>query len=518
MAAAIVLVLLGALLALPLALTPGLRGRLTAALGERFDADVEVESLHVSALPRLRLQGGRVLLRPKGRADLPPLITIRGFSAEANVLGVIGRPIRLSRVHLDGLEVNVPPGGMSLDDQDDGSRDHREGGEADSEGAAEGPDERRGSPLIVDDLLAERAVVRVLRSSPGKEPRVWEIEHLAMQQVGADTPWAFAATLTNPTPPGAIAIEGFFGPWNAGQPAATSLRGQYDFRDADLGVFRGIKGILHSTGSFQGALERIEVAGNASVPEFALADVGHPVPLTTTFRAVVDGTNGDTRLEQVEARLGKSPVRASGAVLERDGEEGRAVELDVVMEEARIEDVLRLAVKSRVPPLAGGLTLKTKFVLPSGDADALRRIQLDGSFAILKATFLTGNVQGKVEEFSQKARDDEGAADRVASDFSGRFDMRGGVIRFSTVTFTVPGARVGVEGRYTASTQELDFRGTVRIEAKLSQMTTGIKSFLLKAVDPIFRRKDVTVIPVTIRGTADEPDVGLDVGRAITRK
>ena len=539
--AALAAVLLAILLALPLAVTPGLRGRLTAALGERFDSKVELASLRVSALPRIRIAGDKVVLRHKGRTDVPPLITIRSFSAEANVLGLIGRPLRLARVHLDGLEVNVPPGGMSIDDEDDAD-DHQpnedrdasdDEGDVDS-GAAPGDglggDDGEGessasageagdvpeSPLIVDHLVSEQAVVRILRSSPEKKPRLFEIAHLSMEDTGANTPWAFTATLTNPTPPGAIRAQGTFGPWNAERPASTAMDAKYEFRDADLGAFDGIQGILHSAGAFQGVLERIEVVGRTNVADFALKDVGHPVPLTTTFHAIVDGTNGNTWLEPVEARLSSSPILATGGVIERKGEDDRSVVLDVVMAGARIEDVLRLAVKSSVPPLTGGLNLKTKFLLPPGEADEMDRLQLDGSFEIAAARFRTGDVQEKVDELSHKARDADGEPDRIASDFTGRFVMRAGVIHFSKVTFTVPGARVDVAGRYTLRTEALDFRGTVRLEAKLSEMTSGLKSFLLKLVDPLLRRKDVTVIPVTIRGTAEKPRFGLDVRRAFT--
>ena len=81
----------------------------------------------------------------------------------------------------------------------------------------------------------------------------------------------------------------------------------------------------------------------------------------------------------------------------------------------------------------------------------------------------------------------------------------------------VPGARVEVGGRYTVRGEALDFRGTVSLEAKLSQLTTGVKSFFLRAVDPLVRRKGQTVIPITIGGTVSEPKVGLDVRRTLTR-
>jgi hypothetical protein len=34
-------------------------------------------------------------------------------------------------------------------------------------------------------------------------------------------------------------------------------------------------------------------------------------------------------------------------------------------------------------------------------------------------------------------------------------------------------------------------------------------------VDGLFRRDDMTVVPITIGGTANKPKVGLDLGKAI---
>ena len=50
------------------------------------------------------------------------------------------------------------------------------------------------------------------------------------------------------------------------------------------------------------------------------------------------------------------------------------------------------------------------------------------------------------------------------------------------------------------------------MDAKLSQTTTGVKSFLLKALDPIFKtNKAGAVIPIRITGTRQNPSVGLNL-------
>jgi hypothetical protein len=503
--AAVILVIL---LSLPIVVAPGIKQRLVEALGQRFDSQVQLETLTVSLLPRPRLSGRGLVLRHKHRTDVPPLVTIASFSGEAGLMGLLSDPLTVSNIRLEGLEINLPPGGMKL-------KDDRPGDAADKDDDADDKDAGK-SPLIVRHLQSERAVLRILRRKPGKAPRVFEIFQLDMKDVGADHPWPFRANLTNPKPPGRIQTEGTFGPWQAGDPSRTPLAASYRFENADLGVFKGIAGILNSSGAFKGVLERIEVDGTTSMSAFALADVGNGMPLETRYHSIVDGTNGDTLLQPVEATLGATKIHAAGGVVEREGEKGRTVELDVVIDAGRLEDILRLAVKGPQPPMTGVMKLKTKLLLPPGERDEIQRLQLDGTFSVERAEFTKAQVQDKLESFSTKARGakDE-TPDPVVSNFRGTFKMRDGAIHFSNVTFAMPGARVSVNGRYAMESEALDFRGMVRLDAKLSQLTTGVKSFFLKVVDGLFRHDDITVVPITIGGTADKPKVGLDFGKAV---
>ena len=516
------------ILSLPIALAPQVKQRLLDAVGEEFGSQVEVASLSVSVLPLPRLTGTGLVLRHKSRTDVPPLVKVASFSADAGVFGLIFRPLRLRRVHLKGLEINVPPGGMHIDGPDDCRPDATSPGKpsdkkltpdkAPEAGLAVPASGGKRSPLVIGELISDGAVLQLLRRTPGKAPRVFTIRQLTMQEVGAETPWPFRAELTNPTPPGTIHTQGTFGPWNADDPSKTPLGAEYRFSDANLGDFDGIQGILNSTGAFKGVLERIDVNGRASVPEFALSDVKQPVPLETVFHSIVDGTSGDTLLQPVDATFLNTKIHASGGVVEREGEKGRTVQLDVVMNEARLEDVLRLAVKSREPPMNGALKVTALLVIPPGDRDVIDKLRLDGRFDVATAQFTKAQLQAKVDEFSTKARgvrDD--TPDPVVSNFQGKFTMREGVIHFSSVSFAMPGARVDVAGRYTMASEALDFRGTVRLDAKLSKLTTGVKSFFLKLVDGLVRDDDITIIPITVSGTAGQPKVKLDVGKVFKR-
>ena len=261
----------------------------------------------------------------------------------------------------------------------------------------------------------------------------------------------FRSVLTNAVPPGQITTTGSFGPWNKVIPGLTPLDGSFTFDKADLGVFKGISGILTSHGRYSGQLERIEVNGETDTPNFMVNVSGHAVPLKTMYQAIVDGTNGDTTLERIDATFLKTSLVAKGGVYDVEGVRGRLVTLDIDMPSGRLEDVMRMAVKTSQPPMTGGLRLHTTFDLPPGDADVIDKLKLDGAFTIDDGRFTNAAVQQKVNELSRRAsaNESEAAPQIVASDFSGRFKLGDGQLALSTLTFDVPGAIVELSGQYS---------------------------------------------------------------------
>ncbi len=161
-----------------------------------------------------------------------------------------------------------------------------------------------------------------------------------------EKPAEFYATLTNPRPVGEIQTHGQFGPWNGDEPSQAPVQGNYTFWRADLATFKGISGFLSSQGVFSGVLDYIQVHGKTQTPDFALTTSNHPVPLNTEFNAIVDGINGNTILNSVDAQLLNSSLLCKGEVAKMPGDAGRTIVLDVTAQNARIEDLLRLVVKS----------------------------------------------------------------------------------------------------------------------------------------------------------------------------
>ena len=176
--------------------------------------------------------------------------------------------------------------------------------------------------------------------------------------------------------------------------------------------------------------------------------------------------------------------------------------------------MLRLVIPGD-PPLVGALSFRAKMDLPPRDVDVIEGLTLQGSFGIRGAEFAMQGVQQKIEKLSlrSRGRHEDSTDERIVSDLTGSFVMHDAVAEFSRLSFSVPGARVQLEGEYGLVTEEIDFEGKLLMEVKVSKTQTGIKSILLKVVDPFLKGKDAgTELPIRISGTRQEPKVGLRLG------
>jgi len=489
--------------------------RVVKALQDRFDSELTMKSLTVRVFPSVTIVGEELVLRRNGRPDVPPLITISKFSAHASLWGLFRKPTRISIVRLDGLKIEVPPRRRHKGEKpapDDDPVYENSSDDSAAENGAEG--ERKRPEFVIEEIVADGTMLRTLPRKSGKLPLEYEIQKLRLFGAGSSESMEFRAVLRNAKPPGDIQSNGRFGPWNRTDPGDTPVSGAYDFRNADLSVFKGISGILSSKGSYRGVLQRLEVEGDTDTPDFTLKVSGNPVHLTTHYQAIVDGTNGDTLLQPVVARFGNSTVTARGGVVGTRGVKGRTISLDVTVRNARLEDMLPLGVRSKQPPMTGAISFHSKLVIPPGDVDVSQKLKLDGAFELESARFSKMKVQDQINQLSKRGKGDTSPSEAgsVASDFEGSFHLDRGVMTFPELSFRVPGVHVSLKGTYGLEDNALDFRGKARMEAKLSEMTTGFKSVLLKAVDPFFKKKGAGAeIPIKIQGTHDQPAIGLNL-------
>lgn len=480
---------------------PILRARVIDALSHRFDSRVELDHFHVHFLAGFQVSGSGLKLYPNDLDMDKPLFAVDEFSFRTTWQGLLHTPMYVDRVNLKGMHIQMP------------SKDQRQNIPKLNGSAGDGKNK-----IFVGQIEVDGASLVLATNKPGKVPMDFEIGHITLRSVGAGQPMKFHAILTNPKPIGNIDSTGYFGPFDAHHPGDSPVRGDYRFSHADLNTIKGIGGMLSSIGKYDGTLSHIVVDGETDTPNFSLDSANHPMPLHTKFHATVDGTNGDTHLQPVDAQLMHSHIIAVGDFV-RVPQGGHNLTLDVTVGPARIEDMLRLAVKTVPPIMDGDLKLKTKFFLPPGKISVSQKLHLKGTFEVTNATFSTEKVQEKVDELSLRSQNrakevkniDKQNPDAIASQMRGEFQLADSKLTFSSLQYNVPGADIALNGVYSLDGNQFDFHGNARLKAKVSQLMTGWKSVLLKPADPFFSKDGAgTEVPIQITGTRSEPRFGLD--------
>ena len=483
---------------------PILRARVIQTLSNRFDGKVELASFHVSVTNGIDVSGAG--LKIFGSKDPNPyepgvqaLIGVQEFRFHTLLRNLFRSPMHVDTVYVKGLELNIPPKGDRQEMTTMGSNTEK-------------------ITIVVDQFACEDTRLIINTSKPGKAPLEFAISDLKMKDIGSREPLQFNATLVNPKPVGNIHSTGLFGPWQQESPRDTPVQGDYSFTDADLSTIKGIGGTLSSTGEYSGTLSNIVVHGKTDTPDFRIATSGHAVPLHTEFHAIVDGTSGNTYLRPVNATFLQSSFTASGSVVRVSAPTGHDIELDVVLNHAQIEDLLKLGVRTDPPIMNGSVEMKTRLSLAPGDASVADRLRLAGTFHVPSAHFTNKKVQGRLDSLSLRSQGkakqaQEHDIENVPVDLQGVFTLKDGSLSFSYLHFLIPGTQVDMTGAYSLDGQTFDFRGKARLDAKVSQMTTGWKSILLKPIDPFFSKKGAgTEVPIRITGTESAPHFGLDFG------
>ena len=271
----------------------------------------------------------------------------------------------VDHVQLDGMNINIPPQGRPSPAHESHRREQ--------------PYPQQSTAVLFRQILIHNGKLTILPKDKTKVPLQFDLQQVTLRSAGTGRAMKYDASLTNPKPPGQIHALGEFGPWAADSPGDSPIKGEYTFDHADLGVFKGIAGILSSTGKFEGVLSSIKAKGQARVPDFRLTMANNPVPLNTEFEVLVDGTNGNTILQPVHAMLGSTKFQTSGGVIKHEGDKRRSIDLDVLMPKGNLVDVLRLAMKGS-PFMQGQLYFEdayrnpTAFRKGSGEAAAKRPI------------------------------------------------------------------------------------------------------------------------------------------------
>jgi len=545
---------------------PILKQRVIANLEQRFQTHVELDELHISVFKGLQVSGGGLRIdqpapdqlvsdQPANDADVharpsaAPLIYVRSFSFRTGVRQLMEPAMRLDLVRVDGLRIRVPPRHQETENP------------SQAEGAKPGkkkhnlfarlhiPSKAPNSAasqwkIVVDKIVCADVILSIETDKPGKQPLVFPIRNITLHDVGRGTAMPFEASLINAKPVGEIASNGHIGPWRVDDPRETHVDGTYSFTHADLGPIKGVAGILSSTGSYSGALARIDVTGATDTPDFSLDSADHKMPLHTDFNATVDGTTGDTTLNSVRATLGHTVLAVQGSVIRVVADinreksspidlpdspqvtldeaaraqeaSGHLIRISVQSDHARIEDLLKLGVRTSPPLMNGAMTLRAHLTIPPGHISVAQKMQVRGSFTIRDSNFSNPQWQATVDKLSARASGDaekarRGDVERVSTQMGGDFSLANAVLDIPKLHFQMPGAAIDVAGKYSLSGDTFNFAGTARTSATASQMLTGWKSLLAKPFDKLLEKNGSGVeVPITISGTRSEPKFGVD--------
>ncbi|HEV2115117.1 MAG TPA: AsmA-like C-terminal region-containing protein [Terriglobales bacterium] len=414
-----------------------------------------------------------------------PLMTIRTLTIRGSFLGLLTRHVSIVRA--EGTHIVLP---------------------AFSAGESLGGSNQSGN--VIERLVADGTVLEVLPKNAHGHPTRFLLRQFQLHGLGGSRALSFQMVFENPEPPGEVTTSGSFGPWKKGSAASTLVSGHYAFSHADLSVFRGIRGILSSDGTFRGTFRELQVQGATDTPDFEVARSGHKFHLSAQFRVLVDATSGDVTLQQAAALLGRTTIAAQGHIAPLQKGQGKTASLDFTAQDGRIEDLLFLFVKEPRSPLMGVTSFQGHVMLPPGQQPFIRRAKVEGEFGIGGARFTSPTTEQALTDLSRRALGEKDKVvqdpERVLSNLRGNVALNDGVARFTNLSFDVPGARAQMHGTYNLVNERINLHGLLRMDNSLANATSGIKSFLLKALGPFLKTNHRNeVLPVSITGTYNHP-------------
>ncbi len=504
LAIGVVLVLAGIGVAVSLRqLEPRLREWVTSTLSRSLEADVQLGEVHLSWFP-MRLTGRDLTIRHHARTDVPPLLVIASFTVTMSPGELWGSTV--NHVKVDGMEISIPP------------KDEATGKRPLPRPAPGDKSDKAGDPVVIKRFTATNTRLVIVPREDRKNPKVWDIYELEMEQLTSSSASPFHASLTNPIPEGKIETKGTFGPWQSEEPGRTPLTGEYTFA-ANLGTIDGLDGHVSAVGAMDGVLEQLSTHGETRTENFRLTELdGHSLPLTTSYDALVDGTKGDVELTRVDITLGKSRLNAKGVIQGTKGLKGKRIVLNVKSHSVDLAEFFKLVSKDGTPPAVGTIILDTAFDLPQGKDKVLDRLALEGSVTAERLKFTNPVVQEKIDELSRRAQGRPGdvAIDEVASRVTSKFNLNKGVLTYNGLSFDVEGASVRLNGSHALKSRTLDLNGEVLLNASVSHTIGGVKGWLLRPIDPLFRKNGAgTRLVISVGGTQEKPQVKLDFGKTL---
>lgn len=456
---------------------PFTRTAVERTLSNTLGARVTISEFHSRWFPQPGFDAAQVQIAMPGGP-----IAVRRIAIRSSYSAFLRRSRALNLVHLEGLSARLPrhPEGISWNDGD----------------------------ISIGELVVDGSQVEFEGENPADDPLRIGIEHVDLHGISPGHAVRFNAVLDWAKPNGRLEVDGRFGPLSALR-LSTPVSGKFRFENASLAVFQNLSGNLSSEGKFQGPFGQIRVDGITRVVDLKVDDKQHhQVNIQASFSAVVNGANADTRFDSIDTTFLGTHILWHGEIVTVP-DPGKVVSLEMTSREARVQDLLYVATQAPRPAMSGPIVFHAHVVLSPDHLPFLRKLRVDGDFHISNAQFTKLASQSNVAQLSERARGEkkpEEDPEAILADVNGHVSLRNGVAALSNLVFRVPGASANLQGNFNVISYVVDLHGQLALEKELSQTTSGFKSVLLKAVDPLFKRRHAgAVVPVSITGTYQSP-------------
>ena len=478
---------------------PIARRRIVRSVEERLGAPASLDEVQVTFQPGLRITGRGLHVAGVGAR---PAVEVRSFAFASNLLSLFRARTELVKVEVEGMRIVVPlgvdraPMGLPPTTHTHGEHGH----------------------FLVSEVVATNSDLVVESADPAGYPLTFHLARVVFDGARDGKASHFDALLANPKPLGEIHVHGMLGPCDPQKPLETAVSGRFDFAQGDLSSVNGVRGHVHGQGTLTGSLGLLGVQGEAATADLNVAPGVLVTGLDSEYRATLNTVTGAIALESVAARVLHTNITAKGTITRVPA--GHDVVVDTELE-GRAEDVLDLVSPERGAALVrAALTDRAQVHLPPGRQRLLLKLEMNGVATLGGVRWGDADVQRQVDALSERAEGrakevaaDAGAVPLVQSSLANTFVLREGRLEMSRLTYTVPGATVLMEGEYDLPAETLDFHGIVRTAADASHMTTGVKSLLLKPLDPFLRKNGAGMqLPVALTGPKSGMKLGLDLG------
>ena len=377
-----------------------------------------------------------------------------------------------------------------------------------------------GRHLVVRRFTATNTRLAIIPKTERKNPKVWDIYELEMDDLGAGAPSRFRAALTNPIPYGKIESAGHFGPWDASAPGASALEGEYTFA-ADLGTIKGLHGQLNAIGTMSGVLEQIATRGETRTPDFRLTGARRRQPAADDHLRRPGRRHQGRRRAQARRHHAGTLAAAGPRRDRRHARRSRASGSSSTSprKAVNLAELLQLTSKAQPPMARGTVSLDAAFDLPQGDADVLQRLALEGSFRADRLRFADDGGAGQdrhVEPARPRAVQPTSRSTTSPRTSPASSCLSKSVLTYRGLAFNVQGASIKLDGTHRLAPKTLSLQGEVLLTASASNTLTGFKRWLVKPFDPLFRKKGAgTRLVIYVEGTQDQPKIGLELGKTL---